>query len=73
MLNAGIDKSMVQRLLHHTDSKMTDRYAEYSTSALKIALDNVIRIPDLKVRSKQNRKSAGDLKTAVDVSGLNRK
>jgi integrase len=49
MLNAGIDKSMVQRLLRHTDPKMTDRYAEYSTSALKIALDNVVKMPDLKV------------------------
>ena len=49
MLNAGINKSMVQRLLRHTDSKMTDRYAEYSTSALKIALDNVVKMPDLKV------------------------
>jgi integrase len=49
MLNAGIDKSMVQRLLRHTDPKMTDRYAEYSTNSLKIALDNVVKMPDLKV------------------------
>ncbi|MDY6987707.1 MAG: tyrosine-type recombinase/integrase [Thermodesulfobacteriota bacterium] len=44
-LNAGLDKAMVQRLLGHTDDKMTDRYAEYSTSALKIALDNIQRLP----------------------------
>ena len=49
MLNAGIDKSMVQRLLRHTDPKMTDRYAEYSTNSLKIALDNVVKMPDLNV------------------------
>ncbi len=49
MLNAGIDKAMVQRLLRHTDPKMTDRYSEYSTNALKIALDNVVKMPDLKV------------------------
>jgi integrase len=45
MLNAGLDKSMVQRLLGHTDGRMTDRYAEYSDNALKIALDNVIKLP----------------------------
>jgi len=46
LLNAGLDKAMVQRLLGHTDPKMTDRYAEYSTSSLKIALDNVIKFQD---------------------------
>ena len=49
MLNSGIDKAMVQRLLRHTDPKMTDRYAEYSTNALKIALDNVVKMPDLQI------------------------
>jgi integrase len=44
MLNAGLDKAIVQRLLGHTDSKMTDRYAEYSTDSLKMALDNVVKI-----------------------------
>ena len=43
-LNSGVDKSMVQKLLRHTDSKMTDRYAEYSTEALAITLDNVFDI-----------------------------
>jgi integrase len=46
MLNAGLDKSVVQRLLRHSDPKMTDRYAEYQTSALKIALDNVVKLPE---------------------------
>jgi integrase len=50
MLNAGLDKSLVQRLLGHSDSKMTDRYAEYQTDALKLALDNVVKLPqNLKV------------------------
>ena len=49
MINSGIDKAMVQRLLRHTDPKMTDRYAEYSTNALRIALDNVVKMPDLKI------------------------
>jgi integrase len=44
MLNSGIDKSMVQRLLRHTDPKITDRYAEYSTNSLRVKLDNVFRI-----------------------------
>jgi integrase len=51
MLNAGLDKALVQRLLGHTDPKMTDRYAEYSTSSLKLALDNVIKMPESKLRS----------------------
>jgi integrase len=54
LLNAGLDKAMVQRLLGHTDPKMTDRYAEYSTNALKIALDNVIKFQSVnKVSTKQ--------------------
>ena len=54
LLNAGIDKAMVQRLLGHTDPKMTDRYAEYSTSALKIALDNIIKFQSVnKVSTEQ--------------------
>ena len=54
MLNAGLDKSIVQRLLGHSDSKMTDRYAEYSTDALKLALDNIVKLPqNLKVTQKE--------------------
>ena len=34
----------MQKLLSHTDSKMTDRYAEYLTDTLKITLDNVFDI-----------------------------
>jgi integrase len=48
LLNAGLDKAVVQRLLGHSDSKMTDRYAEYSTDALKLALDNLVKIPEAK-------------------------
>jgi len=43
-LNSGVDKSVVQKLLRHTDSKMTDRYAEYLTNTLKITLDNVFDV-----------------------------
>jgi integrase len=45
LLNAGLDKAIVQRLLGHQDGRMTDRYAEYSTTSLKIALDRVIKLP----------------------------
>jgi integrase len=45
MLNAGLHKSVVQRLLGHSNPKMTDRYAEYSTSSLKLALDNIVQMP----------------------------
>jgi integrase len=54
MLNAGLDKSIVQRLLGHSDSKMTDRYAEYQTNSLKLALDNIVKLPqNLKVIDQQ--------------------
>ena len=46
LLNAGIDKSVVQRLLRHTDIKITDRYTEYLTEPLKVAVDNVINLPE---------------------------
>jgi site-specific recombinase XerD len=52
MLNAGLDKAIVQRLLRHTDPKMTDKYAEYSTDSLKLALDNIMRLPDNARQSK---------------------
>ncbi len=45
LLNSGLDKAMVQKLLGHSDPKMTDRYAEWSQSAMKLALDNVVRLP----------------------------
>lgn len=44
LLNSGIDKGIIQRLLRHSDPKMVDRYAEYATNALKIKLDNVFNI-----------------------------
>jgi integrase len=57
MLNAGLDKALVQRLLGHADSRMTDRYAEYSTSSLKLALDNIVKLPqNLSVSQKQGNK-----------------
>jgi integrase len=56
MLNAGIDKCKVQQLLGHTDGRMTDRYAEYSDSALKIALDNVVKLPFKGSKSAVNKR-----------------
>ncbi len=61
MLNAGIDKAVVQRLLGHSDPRMTDRYAEHSMNALKIRLDNVIKM--------QGRKQ-GNSKQAVDLENI---
>jgi hypothetical protein len=49
---------MLDAILGHTDPKMTDRYAEYSTSSLKIALDNIVKMSD----NKSYRKQTGDLK-----------
>jgi site-specific recombinase XerD len=53
-LNSGVDKSVVQKLLRHTDSKMMDRYAEYSTEALRITLDNVFDLTVSKPSANKN-------------------
>lgn len=44
LLNSGIDKGVIQRLLRHSDPKMVDRYAEYATNSLRIKLDNVFSL-----------------------------
>lgn len=54
LLNSGVDKSVVQALLRHTDPKMTDRYAEYSVNALEATLDNVFDINRPRTGHKEN-------------------
>ena len=44
MLNSGIGKGTVSRLLRHSDPKMIDRYADYEIGTLKKSIDNVRRI-----------------------------
>ena len=56
VMNSGIDKSIVQRLLRHTDSKMTDRYAEYNVESLSLALDNVYSLKGDKWTLQKNTK-----------------
>lgn len=41
MLNAGISKGMVSRLLRHADPKMVERYGAYELETLGRAVDNV--------------------------------
>jgi integrase len=59
-INSGVDKSVIQKLLRHTDSKMTDRYAEYSTETLKITLDNVFSLNRQRAVSKEKDDAASD-------------
>ena len=44
MLNNGTDKSMVGRLLRHSDPRMIDRYAEYQEDPLRVAVERVRRV-----------------------------
>lgn len=44
MLNGGIDKAQVSKLLRHSDPKMIDRYADYEMDTLKESVDNVRRV-----------------------------
>lgn len=62
MLNAGVDKGVVQRLLRHSDSRMTDRYAEYATNTLRVQVDNVISLNRPQSVPKKNGKANKRLK-----------
>jgi integrase len=44
MLNGGMDKGQVSKLLRHSDPKMVDRYADYEMETLKSSVDNVRRV-----------------------------
>jgi len=51
LVNAGIDIAAVQRLLRHTDARTTRRYYEFKTAPLRITLDNVRSIFDVRGKS----------------------
>ena len=40
MVNAGVDIATVQRLLRHTDPRVTKRYYEFKTEPLRLTLEN---------------------------------
>ena len=44
MLNNGVDKGTVSRLLRHSDPKMIERYADYEMETLRHSVDNVRKI-----------------------------
>jgi integrase len=44
LLNAGMDKGMVSRLLRHSDPRMIERYGEYELETIGQAVDNVRRL-----------------------------
>lgn len=48
LVNAGLDIAIVQRLLRHTDPRTTKRYYEYKTAPLKIAVEQVRSIHDVR-------------------------
>lgn len=41
LVNGGADIAVVQRLLRHTDSRITKRYYEFKTAPLRITMENV--------------------------------
>ena len=50
LLNSGVDKGMVSRLLRHSDPRMVERYATYQLQPLKSAISNVRQFPKKKER-----------------------
>lgn len=58
LLNAGIDKALVQNLLGHSDPRMTDRYAEWSSQSKKSVLDNIIHLKGRAVSGQQGSKGS---------------
>lgn len=44
MLNDGVDKGIVSRLLRHSDPRMIERYAEYEEDPLKAAVEKVRKV-----------------------------
>ena len=44
MLNNGVDRGIVSRLLRHSDPRMIERYAEYQQHPLKSAVENVRKV-----------------------------
>jgi integrase len=55
LLNSGVDRGVVSRLLRHSDPRMVERYAKYFMSPLKIAIDNVRRLPGAAERKKAEK------------------
>jgi integrase len=43
LLERGVPKEMVQKVFGHTRSDMTDRYCEYQTKQIKVALESVVQ------------------------------
>jgi len=57
LLERGVPKEMVQKIFGHAKPDMTDRYCEYQTQQMKIALENSIApiVPiDKQVKVRQN-------------------
>jgi integrase len=67
LVNAGVDVAIVQRLLRHTDVRITKRYYEYKTSPLRISVENVRSIFDVrKTVSKPSVNSNDDGKEVIN-------
>jgi len=45
LLQQGVPKEMVSRLLRHQDPRTIDHYGEYQTSPLKSVLDKIQKLP----------------------------
>lgn len=56
LLNKGVDKYIVSRLLRHSDIRMIERYAEYEMNPLKEAVDKVRSLDFHKQKRKVDNK-----------------
>ncbi len=57
LLDKGVPKEMVQKIYGHTRPDMTDRYCDYQTKQMKVALESVVSevVPFGKLGTRDNR------------------
>jgi site-specific recombinase XerD len=56
LLEQGVSKELVQKIYGHSKPEMTDRYCEYQTKQMKVALENYSNIIQSKNFGQQNKK-----------------
>jgi site-specific recombinase XerD len=57
LLEKGVPKELVQKIYGHSKSEMTDRYCEYQTEQMKVALESFSNIMQSRNFGQQNKKT----------------
>jgi integrase len=57
LLEKGVPKELVQKIYGHSKSEMTDRYCEYQTEQMKVALESFSNIVQSRNFGQQNKKT----------------